>query len=173
MRQLLSLLFVWALFWSYDLGAQCPASIESLVRALEAEAEAPIPLSAPSSASAWVDRVSHITQSTVYFSRLRHVEFESELKLIRYNFFRLPLSSIEIILDFLVSQLESSWGQVWMNEIRLIGLTAQHLQQNLNSKLLERAKEIEAAIQMRLPLTFHSDRTWFDHHPQYGYRTDW
>lgn len=157
-----------------SLFAQCP---EALLAALRAEARFDSKSEAQPSETFplkdWLKRVYEFTQNSYFDSKMRHPQFETEIQIIRYNFFRLPLSSIEEILDFMTSQLETRWGSLWMNEIQLIRMTVEHIQAQSQPKLLQKANEIEAAIRKRLPLKFSPAQRSFDARPSYNYHTEW
>lgn len=114
-----------------------------------------------------------LTGSSIFDTKMRHAGFESEIQIIRFNFFRLPLSSIEQILDFMISQLDSPWGPLWMNEIQLIKKTVEHIQAFSMTKLIPQAEKIKMALNDRLPLTFKEKQLWIETRPTYGYTTEW
>lgn len=157
-----------------SLFAHCPEALLAALRAgtrsdskSEAQPSEAFPL------KDWLQRVSEFTQNSYFDSKMRHPRFEAEIQIIRYNFFRMPLSSIEEILDFMTSQLETRWGSLWMNEIQLIKMTVEHIQAQANSNLLPQANAIENAIKKRLPLKFSPPYRNFDSRPPYNYRTEW
>lgn len=174
MSKALSVISALLFLGTSPLSANCP---EALAETFLGEAHIPPRVEIPASESFkvkdWVTRVFELTQSSSFDSKMRNPRFEAEIQIIRYNFFRLPLNSVEETLDFMTSQLETSWGSLWMNEIQLIKMTVEHIQTQRHSTLLTQANQIEAAIKKRLPFKFSPRNRSFDSRPSYNYRTEW